>query len=55
MKWTINDFFKPSRPYGTITESVMDKCSKQEYQCLPCKAKKKNMCVYGHPTYPNFC
>ena len=18
------------------------------------KAKKKNMCVYGHPTYPNF-
>ena len=20
-----------------------------------CKAKKKNMCVYGHPTYPNFC
>ena len=19
------------------------------------KAKKKNMCVYGHPTYPNFC
>ena len=18
-------------------------------------AKKKNMCVYGHPTYPNFC
>ena len=22
---------------------------------LPAKAKKKNMCVYGHPTYPNFC
>ena len=19
------------------------------------KAKNKNMCVYGHPTYPNFC
>ena len=19
------------------------------------KAKKKYMCVYGHPTYPNFC
>ena len=19
------------------------------------KAKKKNMCVYGHPTDPNFC
>jgi hypothetical protein len=19
-----------------------------------CKAKKNNMCVYGHPTYPNF-
>ena len=19
------------------------------------EAKKKNVCVYGHPTYPNFC
>ena len=19
------------------------------------QAQKKNMCVYGHPTYPNFC
>ena len=19
------------------------------------EAKKKKMCVYGHPTYPNFC
>ena len=21
---------------------------------VPCKAKKKNMCVYGHPTHPIF-
>jgi len=27
MKRTIHDFFKPTKPYGTITESVMDKCS----------------------------
>ena len=20
-----------------------------------CLGQKKNMCVYGHPTYPNFC
>jgi hypothetical protein len=27
------------------------------YQNMPNlhKAKKKYMCVYGHPTYPNFC
>ena len=22
---------------------------------LTCVRQKKNMCVYGHPTYPNFC
>jgi hypothetical protein len=23
-------------------------------ECLTSKAKKKNMCVYGHPTHPIF-
>jgi hypothetical protein len=27
MKQTIHNFFKPTRSYETITESVMDKCS----------------------------
>jgi hypothetical protein len=32
MKRTIHDFFKPTRPYGTITESVMDQFSIINYK-----------------------
>ena len=40
---------------GFEPRSGQNKNCKIDICCFSAKAKKKNMCVYGHPTYPNFC
>ena len=42
-------------PLDWMSNESLDNFMKTEYEWKGTWGHKKNMCVYGHPTDPNFC